>query len=160
MPRDTTARRRDFVELTDAQIWQLVGADPSVSNHQLATELGAVVGTITHARRRQRQHGWTSPVSYTTCRYCGHALTRPGRHQGRRAYHPACRPVALQTLRQAPDRRRWEALPVEERRDSLARARAEDAVLIERYDAHAYVLARELRRTLYSVRHRRDRLRR
>ncbi|MBA2276237.1 MAG: hypothetical protein H0W06_00620 [Chloroflexia bacterium] len=36
----------------------------------------------------------------------------------------------------------------------------EDAVLIERHDAHAYVLARELRRTLYSVRHRRDRLRR
>jgi hypothetical protein len=79
-------------------------------------------------------------------------------------------------------RQRWEALPVEERRDHLARAHAyvaehqkateatvtqrharwseaEDGVLIARADVPAPVLAAELGRTLHGVYRRRDRLR-
>ncbi len=84
--------------------------------------------------------------------------------------------------RRDPDRRRWEALPIEERRDHLARANAylaehqettqaratqrharwteeEDAVLIARQAEPAPVLAAELERTLRGVYRRRDQLR-
>jgi len=168
--------------LTDAQLWAIVCADPAVSNRQLADTFGTPTSTIAHARRRLRRNGWTCPVSYTTCRHCGRSLTRQGNGQERRAYHPACRPVAVQVIRRVRERERWEALPVEERRDSFARAHAyieehqqttqatatqrhapwtdaEDAVLIARPDAPAHVLATELRRTLHGVYRRRERLR-
>ncbi|MBA2276765.1 MAG: hypothetical protein H0W06_03295 [Chloroflexia bacterium] len=167
--------------LTDEQLWALVCADPAVSNRQLADALGAPKATVASARWRLRRHGWTCPVSYEMCRHCGRPLTRQGNGQERRAYHPDCRPVAVQELRKPRDRRRWDALPVEERRDSFARAHAyidqhqeatqatatqrhgrwtaeEDAVLIARHAEPAHVLATELGRTLYGVYRRRDRL--
>ena len=169
------------VRLTDAQLWAIVCADPTVSNHQLAAQLGAVVGTVTHARRRLRQHGWTCPVSDTTCRYCRRPLTQRGRGRRRNIFHADCKPAAVRVRRRGPDRRRWDALPIEVRRDHLARVRAfeeehqeatkatarqrhahwtdtDDAVLIARHDAPAYVLATELGRTLLGIYRRRTRL--
>ena len=168
--------------LTDDQLWAIICADPSVSNRQLAETLGANVGTVTHARRRLRRHGWTCRVTYRPCQHCGRLVTRPITGRGRRVYHPACTPAATQTRRQAGNRRRWAARHVEERRDELARAHAylaehqvatqatatqwharwteaEDAVLIARHDEPAPVLAAALGRTLHGVYRRRDRLR-
>lgn len=87
--------------------------------------------------------------------------------QGRQVYHPACAPATTKQRRQGRSPGRWEALPVEERRDSLAVARAyveehqettreratqrhvkwtadADAVLIARPDAPVHILAAEL----------------
>jgi len=170
------------VRLTDAHLWAIVCADPTVSNRQLAAQLDAAGGTVTHARRRLRRHGWTCPVSYTSCRYCCRPLTQRGRGRRRNIFHPDCKPAAVRVRRRGADRRRWEALPVEDRRDRLARVRAfedeyqeatkatarqrharwtdaDDAVLIARTDTPAPVLAAELGRTLYGVYRHRDRLR-
>ena len=168
--------------LTNEQLWAIVCADPAVTNRQLAAQLSTTVGTVTDARRRLRRHGWTCPVSYTTCRYCRRPLTQRGRGRRRNIFHADCKPAAVRVRRRGPDRRRWDALPIEDRRDHLARVRAfedehqeatkatatqrharwseaEDAVLIARHDAPAYVLATELGRTLLGVYRRRTRLR-
>jgi hypothetical protein len=93
-----------------------------------------------------------------------------------------CKPAAVRVRRRGANRRRWEALPVEVRRDHLAHVRdfeeehqeatratarqrharwseADDAVLIARTDTPAPVLAAELGRTLLAIYRRRDRLR-
>ncbi len=168
--------------LTDEQLWTIVCADRSVSTAELAAHFRAVLGTVKHARSRPWRHGWACRVSYGVCRDCGRPCTRQGYDQGRREYHVACRPVAVQANRREPDRRRWKALPIEERRDSFARAREfnavhqeatqatatqrqarwseeEDAILVARADVPAPILAAELGRTLFGVYRRRDRLR-
>ncbi len=168
--------------LTDEQCWATVCADPAVTNAELAAPLGVLVGTVMTARWRLRTKGWTCRVSYGVCTYCGKPFTRQGASRLRLAYYPVCRPLAHRMNRRVPDRRRREALPVEERRVHLARANAfnaehqaatkaratqhqarwteaEDAVLIARQHEPAHVLAYELRRSLSSVRHRRGRLR-
>ena len=170
------------VRLTDTQLWAIVCADPVVTNRQLAAQLGAAVGTVTDARRRLRRHGWTCLVSYTTCRYCRRPLTQRGHGRRRAIYHVDCKPAAVRARRRGANRRRWDALPVEVRRDHLAHVRdfeeehqeatratarqrharwseADDAVLIARTDTPAPVLAAELGRTLLAIYRRRDRLR-
>lgn len=169
-------------QLTDAQCWVIVSADPSVADRQLADELGLRVSTIHAARWRLRRQGWTCAVRYVACRHCSGALTRQGRRDSRREYHHECRTSARQAIQGRLDQGRWERMPPERRNVVLDRLHdheaehqtasqrtaaqhfsrwtpEEEAMLVERAGEPAYRLAHDLGRTLYAVRARKWRLR-
>lgn len=182
------ASRPVRTRITDDQLARIVDASPEIPTTDLARELGVHAHTIYRYRLQLKTLGGLAcPIAWKTCAICGGPLA--ARRVSQRV-HVACQPAlnaqigratyrkTVETLgplsqRQEPARRRQmiDRLHDGDRRDqALTRDTAihaatgwtteEDAYLRDHLEVPARELALDLGRTLYSVRHRKVRLRR
>lgn len=163
-------------------MWLLLTIPATIPDHDLAAAFGVMEATVHAIRWRLKQRGWTCRVSYGVYAVCNQPFTRQGHRDGRRAYHPACRPAAIKLITTELEQQRWERLTKHEQQTRLSRAQQhtkdkqaqtvgndhnrmrrwqpwEDEAITAADAPPDHELALELGRTLYAVRGRRGALR-